>query len=494
MAQPPRQYPGGKKFVVYSPDGGSFAYYPSGRMAAAYERMGGGFYCYLYNDKGSSTGKGSTTMCAFDPSGCGYVAFENGKPRLTSQKHGGTLLRADGSIERSWSAMKPLKGDPVVLEITPNISFSFKNRNEIRAVLSCQGLTQEYALGEVLKMSTESYLQKSLGVVKMGPERGKHILDIDKCRQSAHENRMRRQALQPAEVASKARWTEADMQKLPELKQIVRATDELQASVQRGDWDVKVYVDKAQLTAQFGDSLPTLKLDQTMLKGDSHSQTLEGMAATQPDTLELMLRNSVFDKRALPLSKQIKAASGRYRPDHGEHYTTRRKRLLELKDANYETFLSDAPKGTIVVVCCLAGWLPQCRRAEPMIELLNGELQTQSKAGPKGGRPPPPMLLTKFDMCHSRILRDRHNIHTMPMYLMYYDGKLAYASNTLNGFGSSKDDLVEQARQTLADAQGGHFLPADFKFGQTSNKLVESFSSTLGATAPILGAGEHPAR
>ena len=106
--------------------------------------------------------------------------------------------------------------------------------------------------------------------------------------------------------------------------------------MQRGDWDVKVYIDKAQLTQQFGDSLPTLRLDQTLLKGDRHSQTLEGMAATQPEALELMLQSSVFDKRALPLSKQIKAASGRYRPDHGEHYTTQRKRLTELKDKNYE--------------------------------------------------------------------------------------------------------------------------------------------------------------
>ena len=33
-----KTYPGGGLFVKYSPDGGSFAYYPSGRMAAAYAR------------------------------------------------------------------------------------------------------------------------------------------------------------------------------------------------------------------------------------------------------------------------------------------------------------------------------------------------------------------------------------------------------------------------------------------------------------------------
>eukprot|EP00965_Chrysotila_dentata_P246775 6207366-Pleurochrysis_carterae.AAC.3 len=90
-------------------------------------------------------------------------------------------------------------------------------------------------------------------------------------------------------------------------------------------------------------------------------------------------------------------------------------------------------------------------------------------------------------MSESRLLRDRYNINTMPMYLMYYNGRLAYASNTLNGYGSSKDDLVAQARATLLSAQQGTFLPADFKFSLTDNRLTESFSATLSSTTQSLG-------
>ena len=72
------------------------------------------------------------------------------------------------------------------------------------------------------------------------------------------------------------------------------------------------------------------------------------------------------------------------------------------------------------------------------------------------------------------------------MYLMYYAGKLVYASNTLNGYGSSMDDMKAQARDTYAAAQRGSFLPDDFKFGATSNKLTESFKDTLGATSNSL--------
>ena len=54
------------------------------------------------------------------------------------------------------------------------------------------------------------------------------------------------------------------------------------------------------------------------------------------------------------------AASGRYRPDHGSHYTTPRRRLLQLSSKMYDRYIKDdAPASTLVVVCCMAGWLPQ---------------------------------------------------------------------------------------------------------------------------------------
>lgn len=140
----PRKYASGANFMVYSPDGGSFAYYPSGRMAAAYERMGGGFYSFFYADN-----RQGTTLLAIDPSGCGYAAFGNGKPRLTSQKYGGTLVGDDGTILRSWTSLKPLKGEPVSFDLSPHIFLSFFNRQVITARLACQGLVEEYSLGEV---------------------------------------------------------------------------------------------------------------------------------------------------------------------------------------------------------------------------------------------------------------------------------------------------------------------------------------------------------
>jgi hypothetical protein len=476
----PRLYPGGSQFFVkYQPGGnGSFAWYPSGRMACACERMGGGFYCFFYADNNAGT-----TLCAFDPQGSGYVAFEDGRPRLTSRKGGGTYTARDGTIERLWTTAKPLKGAAISFEVTNNITFSFKSCREITAKLSCQGLTEEYVLGEPPLGSQTSYISRSLGTVRMGPERGKKILDIDKIRLSQAE-RAQRAAPRVSELAvsKKGKIRVEDVH--ADCRSIVEQADNLSASVKRGDWDVDVYVDKAKLRSTLGDTLPTLRLDASLLRGDPASKKLDGMAATDPATLEQLLAPSTFPKGVLPLSKQIMGASGRFRPNHGPHYRTPRVRLHELKAAEYDAFLSsDAPKDAVVVVACLAGWLPQARRAEAMLELVNAELHAV-----KGSGGEPEFLLLKFDMSHSRMLRDRHNINTLPMYLMYMGGRLAFASNTLNGYGASKEDLTAQVRTTAAAARTGTFMPEGFKFGLTDNALVESFGKTLSATSTRFGA------
>mgnify|MGYP002631484197 CR=1 FL=1 len=158
-------------------------------MAAAYERMGGGFYAFFYADNSKGT-----TLLAIDPSGCGHAAFPNGKLQLTSQKHGGVFVSEEGSILRSWSAVKPLAGEAILLDLSTNIQLSFRSRQLIHAKLQCQGMVEEYDLGEVQKLATDSYLTKSIGTIRMGPERGKQILDVDKCRQAGLEARERRLA------------------------------------------------------------------------------------------------------------------------------------------------------------------------------------------------------------------------------------------------------------------------------------------------------------
>jgi len=146
--------------------------------------------------------------------------------------------------------------------------------------------------------------------------------------------------------------------------------------------------------------------------------------------------------------------------------------------------------------------MPSCRRLEPVLETLNGELASasaesaagggggSSKAGGgSGGAPLPNFCLRKFNAEESRMMRDRYNVQSLPMFLMYYGGRLAYAGNTLNGYGTSRDDMVAQARETLDRAQRGQFLPEGFKFGITDDSTTAKFADVLAKEAPSLKAG-----
>ena len=48
------------------------------------------------------------------------------------------------------------------------------------------------------------------------------------------------------------------------------------------------------------------------------------------------------------------------------------------------------------------------------------------------------------------------------------------------------DDLLAQARETLAAAQRGALLPDDFKFGSTDNNTTASFGQLLSSTSTKL--------
>ena len=80
------------------------------------------------------------------------------------------------------------------MDLSPQITVTFASRFVISAKLTCQGLTEDYTLGEV-QQATDSYLNKCVGMIKMGPERGKQILDVDKSRLAAQAAKERREAL-----------------------------------------------------------------------------------------------------------------------------------------------------------------------------------------------------------------------------------------------------------------------------------------------------------
>jgi hypothetical protein len=420
---------------------GSFHYYPSGRLALFENRMHGGKYYWLYGDNARST-----VLCQFDPYGQGTACYPNGKLRLTSTKAGGTLVDEHGSVLKSWTEERPLKGDGVSFALNESASFAYASRYDITLLVTLGGQEHRYELGEQLVHANANYQSKKLGTHALGPERGKAIVDVGGL---AHKS----DKAPAVALSKKTRITEADLT-IAALHPIVRDADEMRVRVQ--GMLTNPWIEAALMPSRSFGSTGDPRTFATSMDDARWSAFL---GQTPPS-----------DYAPLALSAVLKNASGRYRLGAGAK--TARVRLAVLEARGFDDFIASTPPAQLSVVCCLASWLPQSTRAESWLEVLNGELRAERDAQP--------FKLYKYDMSASRALRERYNINTLPMYLFYYQGKLAHASNVLNGFGSGKEDMRAQAADTLVRAQAGQFLPADFKFGKTDNALMSDMSATLG--------------
>jgi hypothetical protein len=70
--------------------------------------------------------------------------------------------------------------------------------------------------------------------------------------------------------------------------------------------------------------LPTLRLG-AELQTNPFSTTISSLPSSKKEVLDALLFENDINNDALPLSAAIKGASGRYRPEHGQHYRTPRK-------------------------------------------------------------------------------------------------------------------------------------------------------------------------
>ena len=87
-----------------------------------------------------------------------------------------------------------------------------------------------------------------------------------------------------------------------------------------------------------------------------------------------------------------------------------------------------------------------------------------------------PAQIVVVDCGASEELAKRYNFCVYPMFFMYMDSRLVYASKTLNGFGVEPEDCVAQVEKCIVDGQRGRFLPENFKF---ADKHEASFASVF---------------
>lgn len=82
----------------------------------------------------------------------------------------------------------------------------------------------------------------------------------------------------------------------------------------------------------------------------------------------------------------------------------------------------------------------------------------------------------KYNASQSNALQDKLGFRSVPMYLMYYGGKLVSASNALR----STAEVRSAAQHALTLGRKGEFLPAGFSFeGRDDNALLDCIKTDM---------------
>lgn len=81
----------------------------------------------------------------------------------------------------------------------------------------------------------------------------------------------------------------------------------------------------------------------------------------------------------------------------------------------------------------------------------------------------------KVDGSESRQLQKRYGFRTVPMFLMFYQGKLVYASNSIR----TKHEFIDIVRRSLASGRRGDFLAEGFSFQGNDNSMLDGITHDM---------------
>jgi len=184
-------------------------------------------------------------------------------------------------------------------------------------------------------------------------------------------------------------------------------------------------------------------------------------------------------------------------------YFTKKIRLETLKSNVYEETLHKAPKNQPVMVVCVSAASPlQSSKALSLMEDVNGAIWERDGNMDEMTRTcsrkadDMPYRIYQFDITESRLLADKMNLKSVPMYLIYYSGRLVYANQCFTthynskltdhhmsvdrmyenihkkAFGHTVTDVMKTLEQARSDGSKGKFLPHDLRFGVSASALT----------------------
>ena len=407
---------------------------------------------------------------------------------------GGKFCSQEGNIVRSWpweapigSSWTPNIPEEWTFALNQHLKFSATSRQDMRLTFHCDNITMDFDVGEIRKRKEGNYMETQFfaGRVRDGPSRGKVILTVPKTIDSYRSTSdMARTSESGDAVELTATMGSMDLSNT--LEQCYSWTK----SAKAGKHAVMPFVEPDAMDAlrstvpnPNASCGPDIEPDRHHECGGGHNITAQGK---QPATMQAFNDGVVLGMGdyhgSTKLDRAFSLNSGRYKQPLHSRPTTRKKLQL-IKTKIFDHFINKVvPPTQLVLVAVLESYTAASRQTEGMLETKWGALTAPTKkfgasataeeiAAAKPSLDKLPVRIVRFEHSESRLLIDRYNFHATPMFLMYYGGKLVFASGTLGRDGITPTDLDSAIEHALQDAAKQIFLPDDFSFGLKAGQV-----------------------
>lgn len=495
-------YPNGQLCSYFKNDGSGIVHYPDGRIAVnvvAADGIPPGLFTTFFKAKGRKDVIGS-----WNAVGVGSCMYKNNKVCLSTTDAGGTYYDEQGDLVRMWTWEKRPLLEPIEFALNDFIFLQVVNQKEITATFRSGSNTVAFRLGKVMRRS-DTYLDKITGV-GTGDERGKFTLDVTKCRESLAKTQVLRDSFKAAKVDPNMPKPGLD----PRVIELANNPSKVTTKAIRDQISVIMTI-----TTENAGNLHALSYIEHEIGEDGRRRP----AKTEGPDL-----SSGSYKLQQKLAKGWKCVHPGNNPNSEPKrapvlmggrfetctrfavYFTKKMKLPAIKSAEYDAFLAKAPKTQAVLIACISAASPLAsNKALAMLEDCNGlvwerfggMVDMKTRVFTKSVRDLP-YSFAQFDIAESRLLATRHNIKSVPMFLIYYNSRLVYASNTFTStydrknldhhpvvermaepvnkkcFGYTGDDVMRKLEESRGDGQKGKFLPSDIKFGCAQSAIADA--------------------
>uniref|UniRef100_A0A383VAF3 FAM194 C-terminal domain-containing protein n=1 Tax=Tetradesmus obliquus TaxID=3088 RepID=A0A383VAF3_TETOB len=437
-------------------------------------------------------GFGMQVLCCFDTDGVGSVNYaQGGNPWLVTTKAGWMLCSKEGRIEQRGSWPRTAK-EPIICQLTPELTVTFVDQQHIQAAFSCADVDRLFQVGE--------YLRRSEGIAALGTDaQGRLQLDIPAIRQristvgSLYTPPGPHHSVTPQPGLGNLRSIVSKMDPASELRATISALDKGQARIAGLTTLKHTYGSRSssRSSSRPGSSAPATAAAAAAAAGDADTADAE--------------QDAPYGSPVLTPAQQKLAAKLKRAEVAKPNYTIRRKKLPLLSVAQLDALLGPAgPQDVLIAVCVLASWNPVCTKLEHyQLQAAAYELQQQAAAakhvhGGGGGAlqhgssrdgsgsscsssvalgaDAAYIQMYKVDGSESRELQQRYGFRSIPMFLLFYGGRLVSAGNSMR----SADELLAAAAAGLAAGRRRDFLPEGFRFGAGGdNAMLDSITKDM---------------